>query len=428
MGKRLVILGGGFAGLTLAQNLKDPRFEILLIDKNNYHLFQPLLYQVATGGLSPANIAAPLRAMVRSRLGTKVFLGEAVGFDPHLREIELADGARIPYDSLVVAIGMVNHFFDHPEWEKFAPGLKSLEEATLIRERTLNAFELAEKSTDPKEVDALLTFVVVGGGPTGVEMAGAIAELAHKTLCGEFRNIKPELARIILLEGSPRVLNTFDEKLSEKAVASLLHLGVETWTHARVQHIDGEKVVVKKGEVVETIPTRTVFWGAGVRANPLADKLALATGAAQDRAGRIVVKKDLSLEGFPEIFVLGDLANYSHQEGKPLPGVAPVALQQGHFMARLLKARADGEPDPEFTYHDRGSMATIGRSAAVAQIGRFKFSGFLAWVSWLFIHLMFLVQFQNRALVFFQLGWNYLTFNRSARLITPVGKRKKETG
>ena len=414
---RVVIVGGGFGGLFAAQALAKAPLEVTLIDRRNFHLFQPLLYQVATGALSPANIAAPLRSVLRRQKNTRVFLGEVVGFDLEQHLVKLPD-EDIPYDSLIVAAGARHHYFGHPEWEKDAPGLKSIEDATTIRRRVLTAFEEAERCTDEAKRRAWLTFVVVGGGPTGVELAGAIGELAHRTLRHDFRSYLPRSARILLVEGLDRVLTAYTPALSAKAAKSLAKLGVTVRTQTNVVEVTPEQVTLKCGDQTEVVPTHTVLWGAGVQGSPLGRMLATAAGVEVDRAGRVLVERDMSLKGRPEVFVIGDLANYPHQTGKPLPGVAQVAMQQGKYVAGLLERRLRGEAPLPFHYHDRGSMATIGHSAAVADLGWVRFAGFLAWLAWLFIHLISLVEFQNRLLVLTQWGWNYVTRNRAARLIT----------
>lgn len=414
---RVVIVGGGFAGLTAAQKLRRAPVAITLIDRRNFHLFQPLLYQVATGGLSPANIAAPLRSIVERQENCEVLLGEVSGFDVANRTVAF-NGTQVGYDTLIVAAGARHSYFGHPEWEKLAPGLKSIEDATGIRRRLLTAFEHAEREADLSLHRQLLTIVIVGGGPTGVELAGTMAEIARYTLSREFRKINSSDAQILLVEAGERILPAFPPELSEKAQRSLERLGVVVRTKTAVADVAADHVLVRTSSGEEKLPTSTVFWAAGVAASPLAKALADATGANLDRAGRLIVEADLSLPGHPEIFVLGDMANYSHQTGQPLPGVAPVAIQQGKFAAKLIAARLRGKSLPNFYYRDLGNLATIGRSAAVADFGRLRFSGFLAWILWLFIHLMNLVTFRNRLLVLIQWGWNYFTFDRSARLIT----------
>jgi NADH dehydrogenase len=413
----VVVIGGGFGGLYAVKRLKRAPVGVTLIDRRNFHLFQPLLYQVATGGLSAANISAPLRAVLKRQQNTEVLLAEAVGIDVQNHRVLLSDGV-IDYDTLIVATGAGNHYFGHNEWEKYAPSLKSIEEATEIRRRILLAFEAAEREPDSERRKALLTFIIVGGGPTGVELAGTIGELAQHTLRGNFRHINPGDARILLVEGTDRILPTYPAELSAKATRSLARLGATVRTGTFVTDVQPEAVSVRSGNTTERIPAHTVLWAAGVEATPLGRILAEATGARLDRAGRIAVEPDLTLPGHPEIFVIGDLANYSHQTGQPLPGVAPVAMQQGRYVADLIQKRLRGETLPPFHYKDRGSMATIGRAAAVVDLGWVRFSGFFAWLIWLFVHLMYLIQFGNRVLVLMQWAGNYLTRNRSARLIT----------
>ncbi|HKQ98344.1 MAG TPA: NAD(P)/FAD-dependent oxidoreductase [Candidatus Polarisedimenticolia bacterium] len=414
---RVVIVGGGFGGLQAAKALARAPVAVTLVDRRNFHLFQPLLYQVATGGLSPANIAAPLRAVLKRQRNAEVRLGEVTGFDLG-RRLVLTREAPIPYDTLVVAAGTRHHYFGHPEWEALAPGLKTVEDATTIRRRILVAFEEAEAATDPAERAAWLTIVVVGGGPTGVELAGAIGELAHWTFRGNFRRIDPSSARILLIEGGDAMLTMYPDPLPQRAVESLARLGVTVMLGARLVDLDAQGVVVDRGGVRERIPARTTLWAAGVQASPLGRMLAEASGATTDRAGRVIVEPDLSLAGHPEVLVIGDLALVNDPAGKPVPGVAPVAIQEGRYAAHLVADRLAGRATPPFLFKDPGSMATIGRAAAIAVIGRLRLSGYPAWLVWLFIHLMQLVQFENRILVFAQWAWNYFTRNRSARLIT----------
>jgi NADH dehydrogenase len=415
---RVVVVGGGFGGLYAARALARSPVQVTLIDRRNFHLFQPLLYQVATGGLSPANIAAPLRSVLRRYANVRVLLAEVSGFDLDRRVVRLAGGGEVPYDSLLVAAGARHHYFGHPQWEHFAPGLKTVEDATAMRRRILYAFEAAERTTDPGERQQWLTFVIVGGGPTGVELAGAVGEVAHHTLRGNFRAIDPGTTRVLLLEAGDRVLPTYPATLSARAVASLARLGVTVRTGAAVTDVAAGRVTVRAGGRDEVIPSHTILWAAGVDASPLARQLAEASGAALDGAGRIVVQPDLSLPGHPEVFAIGDMANYPHQTGRPLPGVAPVAMQQGRYVAELIVGRLRGRPPVPFHYRDRGTMATIGRAAAVADLGWLRLSGLVAWLAWLFIHILYLIEFQNRILVLFQWAWNYFTRNRSARLIT----------
>jgi NADH dehydrogenase len=413
----VVIVGGGFGGLRVAMNLKRVPVTITLLDRRNFHLFQPLLYQVAMGGLSPANIASPLREILKRQKNVQVLLGEVIDIDAVHNKVILSDG-EMPYDTLVLAAGARHHYFGHEGWEELAPGLKTIEDATEIRRRVLLAFEAAERAREVNRIKALLTFVVVGGGPTGVEMAGALAEIARDTLKHNFRSINPAEARILLLEGTDRVLPPFSPKLSAKAKASLERLGVTVRTGAVVTDIQSDHVIVRQGEKTETILTHTVLWAAGVDASPLGKALAKATGVNLDRSGRVIVQPDLTIPGYSNIFVIGDMANFSHQTGKPLPGVAPTAMQQGKYVAQLITARLAGKTLPSFVYKDRGNMATIGRASAVVDAGRLKVSGYLAWLMWLFIHLINIVEYESRLMVLLQWGWNYFTRNRSARLIT----------
>ncbi len=416
---RVVIVGGGFAGLNTAQGLARAGCHVTLIDKRNHHLFQPLLYQVATGGLSPANIATPLRKVLKRQRNTEVVLAHVEGFDAERRVVRLRDG-EVPYDTLVVAAGMTNFYFGKQGWEQRAPGLKSIEDAVTIRRRVLLAFEAAERETDPERIEALLTFVVVGGGPTGVELAGALAEIAHDTLRGNFRNIDPEQARVVLLEGGERLLATFPEDLSAKALPTLARRGVQVRTGTLVTDIRHDGVTLRCGEDSEELPTHTVLWAAGVRPSPLATALAKSHGAKQDRMGRVIVEPDCTIPDHPEVFVAGDMAHYAHQTDEPLPGIAPVANHQGKYVARVIRERLKGGSGSvaPFRHLDLGSMAVIGRTAAVVNLRFLRFGGMLAWLIWLFIHLMYIVEFGNRALIFMQWAWNYVTYNRSARLIT----------
>ena len=419
MPHKVVIIGGGFGGLYAALKLgRDPNLQITLLDRRNFHLFQPLLYQVATGELSPSDIAFPLRAVFSNHANTRVLLGEALGIDTHRRMVQLARGEE-PYDSLIVATGARNHYFGNDTWAEFAPGLKTLEDATLIRHRILFAFEAAERETDPAKRQAWLTFVVVGGGPTGVELAGALGEIANDTLKGDFRSIKPEQSRIILVDGSPRVLTPFHPQLSHAAESALIALGVRTRVDVKVTCVDKEGVTLAGANGDEHIAARTVLWAAGVTGSALAKNLAEQTGVQLDRGGRIPVDSFCNIPGHPEIFAIGDVAASTGHDGKLVPGVAPAAMQQGKYAANAIKRRLAGQPVQPFRYLDKGSLAVIGRASAVAQFGNtLKFSGVVAWLLWLFIHLMYLVTFQNRLVVFIRWGFNYLTYNRGARLIT----------
>ncbi len=423
----VVIIGGGFGGLHTARSLKRAPVRITLIDKRNFHLFQPLLYQVATGGLSPANIAAPLRTILRGHENARVLLGEVTDFDLANRRVKLTDG-ECGYDTLIVATGVRNSYFGHDPWEEHAPGLKTLEDATGIRSRILGAFEAAERESDPGRVRALLTFVVVGGGPTGVELAGTLGEIARYTLRREFRSIDAADARILLVESSDRILKTFPKKLAQRALRSLERLGVTTLPNTRVVDIGAGRVDLRHDEKTERIETHTVVWAAGVEASPLGRRLAEATGAETDRAGRVVIGPDLTVPNHPEVFVIGDLALARDADGEPLPGMAPVAMQQGKYVARTIVKRFAGETLPPFRYRDLGRMATIGRKAAVVDLGWCRFSGYPAWLFWLFVHIMQLVQFQKRVLVFLQWAWNYFTFSRTARLITSATRRRTSEG
>jgi len=429
---RIVIIGGGFGGLNAAQTLRNLDVAITLIDKRNFHLFQPLLYQVATGALSPANIAAPLRGILRGQANITTMLGEVTGIDVVNRQVLLAadvGGQQVPYDTLIVAAGVRYAYFGHDAWREIAPSLKTIEDATTIRQRVLLAFEQAEKlrtlPENEQDADLLreyLTFVVVGGGPTGVELAGALGEIAHHTLKHDFRLIDPASAQILLVEGADRVLGPFAPASSARAAADLKQLGVTVRTGAVITDIQPNAVTIKTGEQTEVIRTRTVLWAAGVQGVPLAQQIAAASNAQVDRSGRLLVQPDCTLPDHPEIFVIGDLANFTAANGKPLPGVAPVAIQQGQYVAKVIQARLTGAPAlPAFAYYDRGNMATIGRAAAVAEIRGYHIYGFIGWLTWLFIHLLYLVQFENRVLVLWQWAWNYLTRNRSARLITGPG-------
>jgi NADH dehydrogenase len=420
----IVIVGGGFGGLYTAQFLKRAPVDVTLVDRRNFHLFQPLLYQVATGGLSPGDIASPVRWVLRHQQNARVLLAEVVDLDVDSRRVILSDGV-IGYDTLVVAAGVTHHYFGHDEWAEWAPGLKTIEDATHIRRRVLTAFEAAEREPDLQRRRTWLTFAVVGGGPTGVELAGALGELANDTLKGDFRTIDPTEARILLIEGADRVLPTYPADLSERAARSLGRLGATVRLNTLVTEIDEEGITVTTDGVAERIPSRCVLWAAGVRASSLGRALAHRGGAKLDGAGRVIVERDLTIGSHPEVFVIGDLASYSHQGSRALPGVAPVAMQQGRYVARLIRRRLTGKDLPAFRYVDRGTLATIGRAAAVADFGRLRFSGFAAWFLWLAVHLTFLIEFENRLLVLIQWAWNYFTRNRGTRLI--VGERGAST-
>ena len=405
----VVIVGGGFGGLNAARALRRAPVRVTLVDRRNHHLFQPLLYQVATAALSPADVAYPLRSVLARQRNATVLLGDAVGVDRGKRELVLSDG-RVPFDYLVIATGARHAYFGHDDWEAHAPGLKSLEDALDVRRRILLAFERAEREKDEARRRALLTFVIVGGGPTGVELAGAIGEIARRSLVRDFRSIDPRDARILVLEAGPRILPAFPESLAAKAREALERLGVEVATERAVTAV--EENAVAAGGV--RIPAATVIWAAGVRGSPLSGSL----GVARDGAGRVVVEPDLSIPGDPRIFVVGDLAAFLHQTGAPLPGVAPVAIQQGKYVARAIDDDVAGRPRAPFRYRDKGNLAVIGRGKAVADLGKLRLSGVLAWLTWAFVHILFLVGFRNRAFVLLEWGWYYFTDQRGARLIT----------
>jgi NADH:ubiquinone reductase (H+-translocating) len=415
----VVIIGGGFGGLSAARALKRAPVDVTLIDRRNFHLFQPLLYQVATGSLSPGEISAPLRGVLGKQKNAKVLLGDVMDVNPETNSILLADGAIIQYDFLIVAAGAQSSYYGHEEWRKWAPSLKSIEEATEIRHKILYAFEVAERISDPVARASWLTFVIVGAGPTGVELAGAIGEIARQTLRNDFRSINPSEARIILMDGAPRVLMPFPEKLSCKATTALERLGVEVRTGVMVKGIDREGVTIDQSSTEIRLDARTTIWAGGVAAPPIGKALAKSAGAETDKSGRIKVGPDLTLPRFRNIFVIGDLAVCLDHSGKPLPGVAQVAMQGGAYAAKSIVAKAkSGEDLPPFKYFDKGSLAVIGRAAAVANAFGVKLSGLPAWFVWAFIHLMYIVEFRNRVLVFIQWAFQSLTFNRGARLIT----------
>lgn len=412
MPKRVVIVGGGFGGIEASKALRRADVEVVVIDRSNHFLFQPLLYQVATAGLSPAQIATPIRRILRRQPNVRVLMAEVVGIDLGKKAVVLDDG-REPYDFLILATGARHSYFGKPEWEARAPGLKNLDDAICIRRRILLAFEMAERAASEEECCNALTFVVVGGGATGVELAGSIAELARRTLVHDFDRVRPEQARVLLVEAGPRILSAFDARLSERAVQSLRRLGVEVLLNTKVVSVSDGSIEVEDEAGRHKIETQTVLWAAGVQASPVASWL----GAEADRAGRVRVEPDCSVPGHPDVFVIGDAMTM----GEGLPGVAQVAMQQGRYVARVIAARLAGRPAPApFVYRDLGSMATIGRSAAIFQRGRLIMSGFLAWLGWLFVHLMQLVGHRNRVTVFIEWMWAYLVWERGARLITPV--------
>jgi NADH:ubiquinone reductase (H+-translocating) len=416
---RVIILGGGFGGLRAAQRLKSAPVRVRLFDRRNFHLFQPLMYQVATGSLSPGEIAAPLRSVLSKQKNTEVLLGEAADIDPANNRIKLEDGAEFEYDSLIVATGSQTSYYGNDAWREAAPSLKSVEEATAIRHKILLAFECAERANTPEDVRAWLTFVIVGAGATGLELAGALAEIANETLKHDFRNINPSEARILLVEGGPRILPAFPEELSAKAEQLVSRLGVEILKGVKVTRIDEDGVMLERQSGSESLRAKTVLWAGGVTISEFGNKLAQRVQAQTDRIGRIQVTQQLTLPNYPNIFIVGDLALALSKNGTPLPGVAQVAMQGGAYAARVIRARVEKKPEPPpFRYFDKGDLAVIGRAAAVANIFGFHLSGLPAWLVWLFIHLMYIVEFQSRVLVFIQWGFEYLTFSRGARLIT----------
>jgi len=411
-----VIVGAGFAGLAAARALAGRDVRVVLVDRRNHHLFQPLLYQVATAALSAGDIAAPVRAVLRAQGNAEVYLGEVERVDADARALVLRDGARVPYHALVLASGATHSYFGHDEWAPLAPGLKTLEDALEIRRRILTAYELAEREEDPAAREALLTFVVVGGGPTGVELAGALSEIARHTLAADFRRISPASARVVLVEAVPRVLPAYSERLSAEARRQLEEIGVEVRTGARVTGIDDEGVVLDGARIA----ARTVLWGAGVAASPLGQGL----GAPLDRSGRVEVRPDLSVPGHPELFVAGDLARV-FQDGAPVPGIAPAAIQMGRRAARNAARRLRGRSTVPFRYRDRGALSTIGRAAAVGTIFGVELSGLPAWLAWLGIHIAYLIGFRNRVAVALEWAWSYATFKRGARLITETAEQRR---
>jgi len=416
---KVVIIGGGFGGLCAAQALKSAPVDVTIIDRRNYHLFQPLLYQVATGSLSPGEIAAPLRGILNRQKNTRVLLGDVQDIDPVSKRVLLADGASFEYDSLIVATGSESSYYGHDDWSRWAPELKSVEEATQIRHKILYAFEVAERLSDPAERRAWLTFVLVGAGATGVELAGAIAEIARETLRNDFRSICSKDAQIILLDGSPRLLMSFPEDLARKAEHSLAKLGVQTKMNTRVTEITRDGLTLQRDGSTEHLSSKTIIWAGGVTVAPVGRVLAKRTGAETDHGGRIKVGPDLTVPKFPDIYVIGDLALSLNKNGEPLPGVAQVAMQGGTYAAKAIIRRERGQAKPKpFEYFDKGNLAVIGRAAAIANVFGLHLSGLPAWLVWAFIHLMYIVEFQNRILVFIQWAIQDLTFSRGARLIT----------
>ena len=409
-GPHVVIVGGGFGGLNAAMELSKAPVGVTLVDRTNHHLFQPLLYQVATAGLSPADIAVPIRSVLSRQDNVRVLLAEAKGVDLPRKKL-LLDKGELSYDYLILAVGATHNFFGHDEWSEHALGLKSLDEALRIRERMLLAFEGAERTTDPRLRAKLLTFIVIGGGPTGVEMAGAFAELARHVLARDFRAINPSLARVVLVEAGPRILGAFPDKLSERAEKQLASLGVEVKKGRAVSCIDANGIAFGDGERLDAA---TVVWGAGVRGT----QFARALGVELDRGGRVKVTEDCSLPGHPEVFAIGDMAAQRDKNGVDVPGLCPAAIQQGKFVARCILADQKGKPREKFAYLDKGTMATVGRKRAIAQVGKLKLAGFVAWLAWMGVHILFLIGFRNRFVVMFNWMWQYFTWKRGARLIT----------
>lgn len=422
---KVVIVGGGFGGLYTAKALKQSSVQVTLIDKRNFHLFQPLLYQVATGGLSPSDIASPLRLILRQHKNVQVLLNSVVDLKPKDKQIILDDDKSISYDILILATGSTHHYFGNDQWENHAPGLSTVEDALEIRNRVFGAFEAAEKENDPIKRQAWLTFVIVGGGPTGVELAGAVAEIVNSSMKGNFNNFTPKDAKIILIEGLERVLPPYPTELSSKAEQELCNLGVKIHTQSMVTSISENNIVLRKGEKYEQITSHTILWAAGVKASSVGKKLAEKTGAQIDRAGRVIVEPDLSIIGFPDIFVIGDLSSFSHQNNKPLPGIAPVAMQQAKYVAKLIQKQLKGESLPSFVYKDYGSMAIIGKNKAVADFKFIKLSGFLAWFIWIWVHIYYLIEFDNKLVVLIQWIWNYFTQGRGSSVIIENNKKDK---
>ncbi|BAZ44351.1 FAD-dependent pyridine nucleotide-disulfide oxidoreductase [Chondrocystis sp. NIES-4102] len=414
----VVIVGGGFAGLYAAKSLKNAPVKVTLIDKRNFHLFQPLLYQVATGTLSPADIASPLRGILSKHKNTQVLLDKVVDIDPSAKKVFLSGQKAIDYDALIVATGVSHHYFGNEQWQGDAPGLKTVEDALEMRRRIFLAFEAAEKEDDPEKRQALLTFVVVGGGPTGVELAGAIAEIAHHSVKDDFRDIDTTQAKVLLFEGMDRILPPYPEESSAAAQASLEKLGVEVQTKTLVTNITSDSVTFRTNDQTQTINANTILWAAGVKASFMGKVIGDRTGAQLDRSGRVVVEADLSIKNYDDIFVIGDLANFAHQGDRPLPGVAPVAMKQGEYVAQLITQRLQGKSMEAFKYQDFGSMAVIGQNKAVANLNFARLDGFVAWVIWVFAHIYYLIEFDNKLIVMIQWAWNYITLGRGARLIT----------
>ncbi len=413
----VVVIGGGFCGLYAVKSLRKSGVKITLIDKRNFHLFQPLLYQVATGELSPGDIASPLRYVFSGNNEIDIINDEVTDIDPDKQEIALKKGL-VGYDYLIVATGVDKNYFGNESWQENAPGLKTIEDALAIRNKILYAFEAAEIEKNQAVRKAWLTFVVIGGGPTGVELSGAIAELAFKTLRREYHRIDPEEIEIILLEAAPRILSAYPDTLALKAGKSLNRLGVTVMTNSMVTDVSESDITISRNGEKITKHSKNIIWTAGIKGTKIADILSAKTGADLDRAGRVMVNRDFSVATCSNIFVAGDLANYSHQTGQPLPGIAPVAMQEGRFLARIIKARIKGKKIPVFRYRNKGMLAVIGRNAAIADFGVLRVSGFFAWLVWIFVHIMYLVEFDNKMIVMIQWAWNYFTHKRGTRIIT----------
>jgi NADH dehydrogenase len=413
----VVIIGGGFGGLYAAKALRRAPVRVTLVDRRNFHLFQPLLYQVATGGVSAGDIAYPLRSIFARDRHFSVIMSEVIDIDVSQRTVILRDG-RVTYDTLILAPGSTHQYFGHDTWEQHAPALKTIEDALEIRRRIFRAFEAAEQEPDPDKRRALMTFVIVGGGPTGVELAGTLGELAHGTLKHDFRAIDPADAKIFVLEGGERILSAFPPDLSAKAEATLTRLGVTVRTGTLVTDLHDNTVTMRRGESTEDLQTHTILWTAGVKSSPLGEVLTKRTGVELDRAGRVKVEADLTIPGHPELFVVGDLAHVSDRDGKPLPGLASVAIQEGRYVGEAISQKLQGKTPAAFRYVDKGNLAIIGRNAGVADFGRFHVTGFPAWILWLCVHIYYLIGFDNKFLVLFQWAWNYVTRKRGAQLIT----------
>jgi len=419
---RVVVVGGGFAGLSAVQKFKDRPVQVTLIDRRNFHLFQPLLYQVATGGLSPADIASPLRGILKKQRNVQVVMDQVLDINPDERSVTTSV-SKIQYDFLVLASGASHHYFGNPHWEKFSPGLKTIEDATKIRSKILQSYELAEIEQDPERKRELLTFIIIGAGPTGLELAGAIGEMALHTLKTDFRNISTPESEIYLVEAADRILPDFPAKLSQKAAHSLEKLNVKVLTASRVLDISENGVMVQRRDMVIRFRADNIFWAAGVKASELGKIIAAKSGEEIDKQGRIMVNEFCRLKNYPEIYVIGDLAYFKDKSGQSLPGIAPVAMQQGQYVAKTILTVISHKVAKPFVYWNKGNLAVIGRKAAVAKLGNFHFFGYFAWLLWLFVHLMYLVEFENRLLVFIQWAFNYFTRNRSARLIAHTDRK-----